>query len=90
MYQNLLIVTILTFLLNLPFGYWRSNVKKFSFKWFLFVHLPIPAIIFMRYHFNLGFQWWTYPFLVGAFFLGQLSGKLIGRKVKSKAQNPEK
>ncbi len=80
MYLNLAIVTLLTFLLNLPFGYWRSNVKKFSFLWFLFVHLPIPFIVLMRFGFHLGFQWWTYPFLVGAFFTGQLLGKKLGMK----------
>ena len=84
MLTNVLIVTLLTFLINLPFGYWRSNVKKFSFAWFLFVHLPIPLIIFMRYKFELGFKWWTYPFLIGAFFLGQLTGKYIGKMRKNK------
>jgi hypothetical protein len=78
MYINLAIVTLLTFLLNLPFGYWRSNVKKFSVKWFLYVHLPIPLIVVMRYYFELGFKWWTYPFLISAFFLGQFVGKKIG------------
>jgi hypothetical protein len=80
MYINLAIVTLLTFVLNLPFGYWRSNVKKFSFLWFLYVHLPIPFIVLMRFGFHLGFQWWTYPFLVGAFFSGQLLGKKLGKK----------
>ncbi len=80
MYTNLIIVTILTFILNLPFGYLRSKVKKLSFKWFLYIHLPIPFIVLMRYSFHLGFKWWTYPFLVAAFFSGQLIGKKIGEK----------
>ncbi|HEB62820.1 MAG TPA: hypothetical protein ENI82_06680 [Bacteroidetes bacterium] len=89
MYLNLAIVTLLTFILNLPFGYWRSNVKKFSFLWFLYVHLPIPFIVLMRFGFHLGFQWWTYPFLVGAFFSGQLLGKKLGKKKEvSVAENP--
>jgi hypothetical protein len=74
------IVTILVFLLNLPFGYWRAKVKKFSFKWFLYIHLPIPIVVFLRYQFELGFKWWTYPFLVGGFFFGQYIGKKIGQK----------
>jgi len=84
MFTNVLIVTVLTYLLNLPFGYWRSKVKKYSFAWFLFIHLPIPLIVLMRYQFHLGFKWWTYPFLIGAFFLGQLTGKYIGAKQKQK------
>ena len=31
--------------LNLPFGFWRSRVKKFSVPWFLAIHLPVPMII---------------------------------------------
>ena len=73
-YINLGIVTIITFVVNMPFGYWRASVKKFSLYWFLAVHLPIPLIVFLRFYFELGFQFYTYPFLVGAFFLGQFVG----------------
>jgi hypothetical protein len=65
---------IATLIVNLPFGYWRSSVKKFSPKWFLAVHLPIPFVIGFRFLFSLGFQLYTYPFLVGAFFTGQWIG----------------
>jgi len=81
-YLNLGIVTLLTFLFNIPFGYWRASVKKFSWKWFLAVHVPIPFIVFMRFYFHLGFQLYTYPFLVGAFFLGQFAGAKFNKKRK--------
>jgi hypothetical protein len=71
---NLAIVTVITFIVNMPFGYWRASVKKFSLQWFLAVHLPIPLIVFLRFYFELGFQLYTYPFLVGAFFTGQFAG----------------
>lgn len=64
----------LTWLINLPFGYWRASLKKLSFKWFLAIHLPIPLVVAMRFVFHLGFQLYTYPFLVSAFFLGQFVG----------------
>ena len=80
--MNLALVTIAVFLLNLPFGYWRGKVKKFSLQWFLAVHLPVPFVIALRFLGGLGFQWFTYPFLVGAFFLGQYVG---ARYVKSKS-----
>ncbi len=73
-YINLGIVTVITFVVNMSFGYWRASVKKFSLQWFLAVHLPIPLIVFLRFYFELGFQFYTYPFLVGAFFLGQFAG----------------
>lgn len=67
-------VVAITFLINLPFGFWRASLKKLSFLWFLAIHLPIPFIVLMRFMFHLGFQLYTYPFLVGAFFFGQFIG----------------
>ena len=77
---NLIIVLVLVFILNIPFGYWRQGVKKFSLYWFLAVHLHIPAVVFLRLYFDLGFQWWTYPFMILAFFMGQWSGARIRKK----------
>jgi len=73
----LLYDTILVFLFNLPFGYWRINVKKFSFQWVLAVHIPVPFIIALRIYTSVGFAWYTYIFMVAAFFLGQKVGALI-------------
>ncbi|MFV0520939.1 MAG: hypothetical protein ACK5MI_00715 [Mangrovibacterium sp.] len=72
-----LIDTVVIFLLNIPYGIWRSRVRKFSFEWFCSVHLPIPYIIVVRQWSGIGFQWWTYPLFVGAFFGGQLLGKKL-------------
>jgi hypothetical protein len=65
------------FLLNLPFGYWRDNVKKFSLQWILAIHVPVPIVIALRFILGLGFAFITYPILVGAFFLGQFIGAKI-------------
>jgi len=81
-YINLGIVTLITFFFNIPWGYWRASVKKFSWRWFLAVHLPIPLIVFLRFYFKLGFKLYTYPFLVGAFFLGQYVGARYYKKRK--------
>ena len=78
--ENLIIVLVLVFILNLPFGYWRQGVKKFSLQWFLAIHIPIPFVVFLRLYFELGFQWWTYPFMIFAFFLGQWVGARIRKK----------
>ena len=90
--MNLFIVSILVFVLNVPFGMWRAKTKRFSLQWFLSVHVPIPFIVGLRFLFHLGFKWWTYPFLVGAFFLGQLSGKKITdyKAKKHQIKNPDK
>ncbi len=67
--------TVLT--LNLPFGYWRSNVKRFSKQWFLAVHIPVPFVIASRVLSGLGWRLITFPVMVGAFFMGQLLGGVI-------------
>jgi hypothetical protein len=67
-------VASLVFALNLPFGYWRANVRKFSRPWFLSVHLPVPLVIALRVFSGLGWQLITFPVMIGAFFLGQVAG----------------
>ena len=74
---KLLEITSLVFVLNIPFGYWRANVRKFSTQWFLAIHIPVPFIIALRLLSGIGFAWYTYLFLVGAFFLGQQLGSLL-------------
>lgn len=71
------IVALLVFLVNIPFGIWRAKQIKKSPKWFLAIHLPIPIVIFLRIYSGMGFQLYTYPILVTAFFLGQLLGGKI-------------
>jgi endonuclease/exonuclease/phosphatase (EEP) superfamily protein YafD len=70
---------IAVMLLNLPFGYWRARVRKFSLAWFLAVHLPVPLVIAIRFLLRLGFHPVTYPVLVGAFFAGQFLGGKIAK-----------
>ena len=72
--MHLLSVASLVFLLNLPFGYWRANEEKLSRRWFLAVHLPVPFVIALRVFSGLGWQFITFPVLIGAFFAGQLAG----------------
>lgn len=72
--MNIWIAAIIVFVLNLPFGYWRANVKKLSLQWFLSIHLPVPLVLAIRIFGGLGWQPITFPMLVGAFFAGQLLG----------------
>ncbi len=74
---SFVIVAVLVFFVNIPFGYWRSNVKKFSLQWVLAIHLPVPFVIIMRESFQLGYHWSRYPLMIMAFFGGQFAGKKI-------------
>ncbi len=69
-----LFISIFVILFNIPFGYWRKDVRKFSLPWFLSVHLPVPVIIFLRVLFGLGWGLSTFPLLIGLYFIGQLLG----------------
>ncbi len=71
---SLLIATLLTFIINLPFGFWRGSTRRYSFAWVLAIHIPVPIIIFLRFYLEIGFRWSTYLFLVAAFFTGQYVG----------------
>ncbi len=74
MATKLTAVAVVVLLLNLPFGYWRAGVRKFSWQWFVAVHAPVPMIIGLRFLAGLGFHFVTYPALVGAYAAGQFLG----------------
>jgi hypothetical protein len=67
------------FVVNLPFGYWREGVRKFSPAWFLAVHAAVPIVIVMRM--SLGIQWslTILPLMVAAYFGGQAGGARLRR-----------
>jgi hypothetical protein len=65
----------MTCMLNLPFGFMRGKARKYSLKWFLYIHLPIPFIFLARTYSHLDYRY--IPLFVGAAVLGQvLGGKL--------------
>jgi hypothetical protein len=73
-WTKLAAVAAATLALNLPFGFWRAGVRKFSLRWFLAVHAPVPMIVGLRLAAGLGWRLSTFPVLVGAFFGGQMLG----------------
>jgi len=80
--NKILILSLFILIFNIPFGYWRANVKTFSLQWFLSVHIPVPVIIALRIFSDIGFGWYTYLFLVSAFFLGHKLGGLIHKLIE--------
>lgn len=60
--------------LNLPFGYWRAATRKFSLKWFVAIHAPVPAVVALRLWAGIPLGLSTLPVLVAAYFGGQLLG----------------
>ncbi|AEA33250.1 hypothetical protein [Hippea maritima] len=77
--MNLLSIAFLVFLLNLPFGYMRAASEKYSKKWFIYIHAPIPFVVALRLLSGLGFELYTFPVMIFAFFLGQFVGGFLRR-----------
>jgi len=84
--MKIVFVVLAVLVLNIPFGYWRANVKRFSLEWLFAIHIPVPFIIAFRIFTELGWEFYTYPILISAFFLGQF----IGGKIFSFRRGAEK
>jgi len=75
---NLALLLLIAFMGNVPLGYLREAVDKFSLRWFVYVHLSIPVIILLRHHY--GFGWSFVPFTLGFAVIGQLVGGRLRRR----------
>ena len=75
--MDLLLISLFVFVINLPFGYWRANVRKYGLQWMLAIHIPVPLVIAARIFSNISFDLYTYPIVIGAFILGQFLGKYL-------------
>jgi hypothetical protein len=67
-------VALAVLLINLPFGYWRAGVRRFTLSWFLAVHAPVPLVVGLRVVAGVGWRLSTVPVLASAFLVGQLLG----------------
>jgi hypothetical protein len=78
---NMTLTALLILLVNIPFGYWRANVRRFGPQWFLAIHLPVPFVVLLRYAMHTGWHWSTFVMFIMAFFTGQMLGGYIHRKM---------
>jgi hypothetical protein len=69
-----LLAALATFALNLPFGFWRAGLRKFSPAWFVAIHAPVPLVIGLRLVLGLPFRWSALSLFVAAYFAGQFVG----------------
>lgn len=79
---SIILMAVITFLLNLPMGYWRQGVRKFSWQWVVAIHAMVPVIILMRRMMDIGFVWWTFLITVPCYFGGQF----VGARLRKRAQ----
>lgn len=70
------VLLIVTFVITLPFGYWRERCRRFTLEWWLAIHLVIPFIFFMRH-------WGGYSFLyIPAFLYSTVIGQIVGGRIR--------
>jgi hypothetical protein len=72
------LILLSAFLLNIPFGYLRVREQKYTWKWFLWIHMPVPIIVAERILSNTDISF--VPFIIAAAFVGQYLGGRIGKR----------
>jgi hypothetical protein len=77
-------LVVLALIISIPCGYIRQNYAKYSFMWFLLIHLPIPFIVLLRV--KAGLDWHFIPFTLGGSFAGQIIGGRLSRRRKQSAK----
>ena len=75
--------------INLPFGFWRAGVPRFSRSWFLAVHAPVPLAIGLRFLIGVGWRVGLLPLFVGVYFAGQFLGGQARRLRGFHSRSPE-
>ena len=78
-YNKLYIILVLfafTLLLNLPFGYARAKTKRYSLRWFLFIHVPIPVIFIARTISHIDIKY------IPIFAFAAITGQILGGKLE--------
>jgi hypothetical protein len=79
MWLVLMAVAAGVLVLNIPFGFWRAGVRKYSLPWLLAVHLPIPCVVALRLFSGLGWSSASFPFVIAAYVSGQYLGGVLRR-----------
>jgi hypothetical protein len=67
--------------INLPLGYLREGKKKLSLAWFIYVHLSIPVIAWLRISNHV--TAWAIPPFIACALLGQIAGGRM-RRIRQK------
>ncbi len=75
-FYAILILFAFTLLLNLPFGYARAKSKRYSLRWFLCIHIPIPIIFIARTMAHVELKYILF------FALAAIMGQILGGKLE--------
>lgn len=73
---TVILIALLAFIINIPFGYLRNKTQKFSARWFLYVHLSIPLIIAARLLSHTDYRY------IPIFILAAVAGQILGGRIE--------
>jgi hypothetical protein len=79
-------LVLLALIISVPCGYIRQNYPKYSFMWFLLIHLPIPFIVLLRI--KVGLSWHFIPLTIGGSVAGQIIGGAVSRRRRQNVKAP--
>ena len=69
---NILLVSLICVVVNIPLGIWREHTKKFSWQWILAIHASIPVIVALRIWLHL------HPMAIPINIASAVAGQFIG------------
>ena len=72
MWLQILLVSVICLLVNIPMGRMRERCRKFSWQWIVWIHASIPLIIALRIWLKLHPV--AIPINIAAAILGQVIG----------------
>jgi hypothetical protein len=75
--MNIILISVLSYITNIPFGRWRKKYKKFSLPWFLLIHATIPFIIALRVYLDTPYIY--APLFIMFAVLGQITGTRLAK-----------
>ncbi|HBO68723.1 MAG TPA: hypothetical protein DD658_00610 [Deltaproteobacteria bacterium] len=76
----LILIGLAALSVNVPLGYLREGRRKFSLGWFVYIHLSIPLVAFLRIESHLSA--WFIPL----FILFAIAGQVIGGRVRRRKE----
>jgi hypothetical protein len=74
------VIGVTALVLNIPLGYLREGQRKYSLAWFVYVHLSIPLIAYLRIANHV--TSWLIPF----FILCAIGGQVAGGRARRRAE----
>ena len=75
MSNTVLLIALVAFIANLPFGFLRTKYRRFSLGWFVCIHAPIPIVVALRLLTKT-----SYVF-IPIFLVTSIAGQLVGSKL---------